>query len=95
MNPTHVCDGFLRLTEINIPGVYQGKNTAFIKDMFPEMYKMYEQGHENKAQNREYPQFMNNPHGNNIRLHLNPMVCKHHNPKVKVDIVGGEITTPA
>ena len=95
MNPTHMCDGFSHLTEINIPGVYRGKNVAFVKDMFPEMYKMYKQGHENKAQNRAYPQFMNNPHGNNIRLHLNLMVCKHHNPKVKIDIIGGEIMTPA
>ena len=95
IHPTHACEGFSCLTEINIPGIYRGKNAAFVKDLFPEMYQMYEQGHHNKEHNRVFPQFVNNPHGNHIRLHMNPMVCKHHNPNVKIDIIGGEIVSPA
>ena len=87
--------GFSHLTEINIPSVYRGKNTTFVKDLFPEMYQMYEEGHLNREHNRAFPQFINNPTGNHIRLHMNPMVCKHNNPNVKIDIADGQIVSPA
>ena len=95
MNPTRGCDGFSRLTEINIPGVYRGRNAAFVKDLFPEMYQMYEEGHLNRERNRAFPQFINNLTGNHIRLHMNLMVCKHNNPNVKIDIADRQIVSPA
>ena len=95
MNPMRGCDGFSRLTEINIPGIYRGRNAMFVKDLFPEMYQMYEEGHLNRECNRAFPQFINNLTGNHIRLHMNPMVCKHNNPNVKIDIADGQIVSPA
>ena len=80
MNPTRGCDGFSCLTEINIPSIYRGRNAAFLKDLFPEMYQMYE-GHLNRERNRAFPQYINNPTGNHIRLHMNPIVCKHNKSK--------------
>ena len=94
MNPMCGCDGFSRLTEINIPGIYRGRNATFVKDRFPELYQMYEEGHLNREHNRAFPQFINNPTGNHIRLHMNPMVCKHNNSNVKIDIANGQIVSP-
>ena len=94
MNPMRGCDGFSRLTEINIPGIYRGRNTTFAKDLFPEMYQMYEEGYLNRERNRAFPQFINNPTGNHIRLHMNLMVYKHNNPNMKIDIPNGQIVSP-
>ena len=44
MNPTHGCDGFSCLTEINIPGIYRGRNATFVKDLFPEITRCMKKG---------------------------------------------------
>ena len=62
---------------------------AFIKDYYPDMFDVYIQGHENRIAERAYPQSVNCPHGDEITLHLNPMVCKHLKKDVDVKYLNG------
>ena len=89
MHPSKEVDGKGKNPAINVPGIYRGLNAVFIKDYYPEMFDVYIQGHENRIAECAYPQSVNCPHGDEITLHLNPMVCKHLKKDVDVKYLNG------
>ena len=89
MHPSKEVDGKGKNPAINVPGIYRGLNAAFIKDYYREMFDVYIQGHENRIAECAYPQSVNCSHGDEITLHLNPMVCKHLKKDVDVKYLNG------
>ena len=89
MHPSKEVDGKGKKPAINVPGIYRGLNAVFIKDYYPEMFDMYIQSHKNRIAECAYPQSVNCPHGDEITLHLNPMVCKHLKKDIDVKYLNG------
>ena len=72
MNATHSFPKYCHQEDLNIPGVYMGRNAAFVKEYFPEWYMLYKRGHDDRIPMRAFPQTVN-PTADNIALHLNPI----------------------
>ena len=73
MKPTFEFDRYCHGSAINIPGVYMGRNAAYVKEHYPVYYPLYLRGHENRMAMKPYPQTVNNPTGDKCVVHLTPM----------------------
>ena len=61
-----------------------------MKEYYPDFYTLYARGHENRIAMRAFPQTVNNPTGDNIVLHLEPMQYSHYDPTVMFETEAGQ-----
>ena len=90
LKPTYQFDRYTHGSAINTPGVYMGRNAAYVKEHYPDFYQLYLSGHDNRIAMQPFPQMVNNPTGDKCVVSLTPMECLHYDPGVTFDIEEGE-----
>ena len=93
LKPTFQFERYCHRGDINIPGVYMGRNAAYVKEYYPDFYPLYLSGHENRIAMRPFPQTVNNPTRDHITVYLTSMQCLHYDPSATFEVAaGGEVT---